>query len=143
MVVGGPERLHHVLAVEVVGAGDEAGLGAERDRQRVERRVDRAERRRLGDLADLGRRRVLALGEPVDPVVEQQDLQVHVAAQRVDQVVATDRQAVAVAGDDPHVEVGAGHGDARWRSPARGRGSSACRRCSCSTGTGSNSRCRR
>ena len=36
--VGLTEHLHHVLAVEVVGAGDEAGLGAERHRQRVERR---------------------------------------------------------------------------------------------------------
>ena len=52
VVVGGAERLDHVLAVEVVGAGDEAGLGAERDGERVERRVDRAHRRRLGDLAD-------------------------------------------------------------------------------------------
>ena len=41
-----------------------------------------------------------------------QDRQVHVAAQRVDQVVATDRQHVAVAGDDPHVEVGARQRDA-------------------------------
>ena len=72
----------------------------------------RAERRALGDLADLGRRRVLALGQPVDAVVEQQDRQVDVAAQGVDQVVAADRQPVAVAGDHPHVEVGPGHGDA-------------------------------
>ena len=30
VVVGPAERLHHVLAVEVVGAGHEGGLGAER-----------------------------------------------------------------------------------------------------------------
>ena len=84
------------------------GLGAERHRDRVERVVDRPHRRRLGDLPDLGRRRVLALGQPVDPVVEQQDLEVDVAAQRVDQVVAADRQRVAVAGDDPHRQVGPG-----------------------------------
>ena len=88
------------------------GLGAEGHGERVERRVDRAHRRRLGDLAELGGGRVLALGQAVDPVVEQQDRQVDVAAQGVDQVVAADRQAVAVAGDDPHVEVGAGDGDA-------------------------------
>ena len=57
-------------------------------------------------------RRVLALGQPVDLVVEQQDREVDVAAQGVDEVVAADRQAVAVAGDDPHVEVGPGHGQA-------------------------------
>ena len=50
------EHLDHVLAVHVVGAGDERRLGAERDRDRVERVVERAERRRLRDLADLARR---------------------------------------------------------------------------------------
>ena len=52
------------------------------------------------------RRRVLPLRQAVDLVVEEQDLQVHVAAQRVDQVVAADRERVAVAGHDPHREVG-------------------------------------
>ena len=107
------EGLRHVLAVHVVGAGHEARLGAQRDRDRVERVVERTERRRLGDLADLARRRVLALGEAVDLVVEHQDLEVHVAAQRVDEVVATDRQHVAVATDDPHVEVGSRQRDTR------------------------------
>ena len=74
-----------------------AGLGAEGERQRVERVVEAAERRRLRDLADLAGGRVLALGEPVDLVVEQQDREVDVAAQRVDEVVAADRQRVAVA----------------------------------------------
>ena len=115
---------------------------AERDRHRVERGVERTERRRLGDLADLAGRRVLTLGEAVDLVVEHDDLQAHVAAQRVDQVVAADRQHVAVAADHPHVEVGA-----RQRDPGRHRGrppvdASAGRRCSCSTGSAPRSRCR-
>ena len=38
VVVGPPERLHHVLAVHVVGAGHERGLGAEARLTRVERR---------------------------------------------------------------------------------------------------------
>ena len=74
--------------------------------------VERAERRGLGDLADLAGGRVLALGEPVDLVVEHDDLEAHVATQRVDQVVAADREHVAVAADDPHVEVGARQRDA-------------------------------
>ena len=111
VVVGLAEDLHHVLAVEVVGTGHEAGLGTQRDAQRVERRVDRSVRSALGDLAHLRRRRVLALGEPVDAVVEQQDGEVDVAPQGVDQVVATDRQAIAVAGDHPHVEIGSSHGE--------------------------------
>ena len=51
-------------------------------------------------------RRILALGQAVDLVVEQDDLQVDVAADGVDQVVAADRQAVAVAGDHPDLQVG-------------------------------------
>ena len=40
-------------------------------------------------------------------VVEQDDHEVDVAAQDVQDVVAADAQAVAVAGDDPHLELGA------------------------------------
>ena len=87
-------------------------LGAERQRDRVERVVERAHRGRLGDLAGLGGGGVLALGQAVDPVVEEQDRHVDVAAQRVDQVVAADRERVAVTGDDPHRQVLAGRGDA-------------------------------
>ena len=111
VLVGPREHLGHVLAVHVVRAGDERRLRAERDRDRVERVVERAERRRLRDLAHLARRRVLALGEAVDLVVEHEDLHVHVAAQRVDEVVAADREHVAVAADHPHVEVGTGERD--------------------------------
>src|SRR6202022_2013698 len=77
----------------------------ERQRYRVERLVKRSHRRRLGDLADLGRRRVLTLGQAVDPVVEQQDGDVDVAAQRMDEMVAADRQRVPVASDDPDREI--------------------------------------
>ena len=52
--------------------------------------------------------RILALRQAVDFVVEQQNLDVHVPPQGVDQVVAADREAVAVAGDDPHLQVGVG-----------------------------------
>ena len=57
-------------------------------------------------LAQRRRGRVLALGQAVDPVVEQDDLEIEVAADGVHQVVAADRQAVAVAGDDPDLQVG-------------------------------------
>ncbi len=60
----------------------------------------------------LAGRRVLALGQAVDLVVEEQQLDRDVAAQRVDQVVAADRERVAVAADDPDREVVAGGGDA-------------------------------
>ena len=68
----------------------------------------RALRARLGARAEPRGRRILALGQAVDLVVEQDDLQIDVAADGVDQVVAADGQAVAVAGDDPDVQVGPG-----------------------------------
>ena len=49
------DDLLQVLGLDVDAAGDEAGLGAERQRDRIERMVDRALRRRLGHLADLRR----------------------------------------------------------------------------------------
>src|SRR5947209_9287676 len=51
VVVGPPERLHHVGAVEVVGAGYERRLGAEGQADGVEGMVYRTERGGLGDLA--------------------------------------------------------------------------------------------
>ncbi len=113
------EHLHHVLAVHVVGAGDERRLGAQRQTQRVERLIHRSVGGRLGDLADLARRRVLTLGQAVDHVVEHQDREVDVATQRVQQVIAADRQHVAVAADHPHVEIGPSQGQPGgdgWRS---------------------------
>ena len=137
------QHRRQVLAVGVDGAGHERRLGAERQRDRVERVVDRAHRRGLGDLAGLRRRRVLPLRQAVDAVVEQHDRHVDVAAHRVDQVVAADRQRVAVTGDDPHREVrtrgleagGDGRGTSVDGVHAVGvRGS---------TGSGSSSRCPR
>ena len=69
-------------------------------------------RARLGPSAEPGSRRILPLGEAVDLVVEEQDLDVDVAAQSVNQMVAADRQAVAVAGDDPDLQFGLGDLDA-------------------------------
>ena len=59
----------------------------------------------LVTLPNSRRRASLALGQTVDPVVEQDDLQVHVAAQHVEEVVAADPQRVAVAGDHPDPEL--------------------------------------
>ncbi len=108
MLVSGLEQLLCVVAVHVQGPGHEGRLGSERQRHRVERVVDRPVGRRLGHLSRLRGRGVLALGQPVDLVVEQQDLDVDVPSQGVDEVVATDGEGIAVTGDHPHRQVGAG-----------------------------------
>ena len=84
---------------------------AERESARVGRPVDRAQRGRGRGGADAAGGRVLAFGQAVDLVVEQQDLQVHVAPQHMHQVVAANRQPIAVAGHHPHVELRVGELD--------------------------------
>ena len=74
----------------------------------VDRVVDRPDRGRLGLLAELRGRRGLALRQAVDPVVEHDDLDVDVPPHRVEDVVAADRERVAVAGDHPDHELRAG-----------------------------------
>ena len=102
VVAAGP--VDHVLDVVGLGidrAGDEARLGGQGDHQRVDRVVDRPERRRLRLLAELRGGRGLAFGEAVDPVVEHHDVDVDVLPHRVQDVVPADRERVAVPGDDP------------------------------------------
>ena len=106
-VLGGAlEDVFEVLHVHVDRPRDERRLGGDRDAHRADRVIRRAHRRALGLLALLAGRAVLALGQAVDLVVEQQDLHVDVSADDVHEVVAADRQAVAVAGDDPDVQLG-------------------------------------
>src|SRR5699024_9089331 len=75
---GGGQHLVQSLPVDVQGAPHERGLGPQRQRYWVERRVDRAERCGFGDHTRIAGGRVLTFGQSVDPVVEQQDGEVHV-----------------------------------------------------------------
>ena len=101
------QHLLQVLGVRVDRSSDEARLGGGDEVDGDDRRLDRAERRRLRLLADRRGRRCLALGQAVDAVVEHDHLEVDVAAHRMDQVVAADREGVAVPRDHPDHEVGA------------------------------------
>ena len=77
-----------------------------RQRQRMDRIIDRADRRAFGHFAQRRSRRILPLGQAVNAVVEQHDVQIEVAADGVHQMIAADRKPVAVAGDDPHRQIG-------------------------------------
>ena len=99
--------------LHVDGAGEEGSLGAYDQLARVEGLLDRAVGRGLGDLAQLRGGGVLPLGQAVDLVVEENDVQVDVAADGVDEVVAADGQRVAVTGRHPDREARVGHLDAR------------------------------
>src|SRR5882762_9002788 len=54
---------------------------------------------------------VLPFGETVDLIIEEATLEIDVAPQYVQHVVPADRQTVAVARDDPPVELGIGQLD--------------------------------
>ena len=61
----------------------------------------------------------MPLGQAVNAIVKEDDLQIDIAAQTVQQVVAAYRQAVAITSDDPDAEVGIGSFDSgsEGRSP--------------------------
>ncbi len=85
--------------------------------------VEGAEGRGLGHLPRLRSRGVLTLGQPVDLIVEQDDREIDVPAEGVEEVVASNREGVAVAGDHPYVQVRSAHRDSsrqRRRPPVYG-----------------------
>src|SRR5690606_32072470 len=116
---------HHgeVLGLRVDGASDEAAVGPEGKARRIDGLIRAAQGSALGDLPDLAGGGVLPLGEPVDPVVEQEELHVEVPPQAVQQVVATDAQGVSVARGQPDAELGVGslHAQGDGGSPAMDR----------------------
>ena len=109
--IGGLEHVRQVLR-HVEPAGDEAGTGTQGKSAGQRGPVDRAQRRGRAVGAFTAGRRVLAFGQAVDLVVEQQHLAVQVAAQQVHRVVAADAHPIAVAGDQPDIQFRIGQLDA-------------------------------
>ena len=90
--------------------------GAEAQLSRTEGILDGAIGARLADEATGAGRRVLALGQTIDTVVEQNHVQVDVTTVGVDEVVTTDSQSVTVARHLPYGEVGVGNLGTRGNS---------------------------
>ena len=113
VVLGGARHaLGGKLRDTVERAGEERALCAHHQLTRVEGIVDGAEGGSLGHLAELGGGAVLAFRQTVDLVVEDGDVEILVAADRVDEVVAADGHRVAVAHVDPHAQSWVGQLDA-------------------------------
>ena len=68
--------------------------------------VDRAAWRTLGDMAQRRCGRVLPLGQAIDAVVEQYDVDVNIAPNRVQEMIAANTQPVSITGDDPNTQIG-------------------------------------
>ena len=103
---GSSQHFSRVIQIHVDHAGKEIAARAQSQFSRDKRIFDRSVRRTLGNETTIGSRRILSLRQTVDLVVEQHDIQVHVAAHGMDKVVTADRQAVAVAGNQPDTQVG-------------------------------------
>ena len=110
--LGGLEGFDHVLGVGVDGAGEECGFCTECELHGVDRVVEGAHGGGLGLHPDTGGGAVLAFGEAVDAVVEEEDIDVEVTAENVEEVVPADAEAIPVPGNHPDGEVGVGDFDA-------------------------------
>ena len=100
------ERLGQVLAINVDCPSHERRFSPQRESQWIERMIKRPERRRLRDLSNLARRRILTFCQSIDLVVEQENLDRNVSTKCVDQMVATDRQGISIARNHPDEQVG-------------------------------------
>ncbi len=102
-----------MILQRVGGAGDEARPCTQRQDSRIDRGFDRATGRRGRAHTRRRSRGILPLGQPIDGVIRHDQVEVHIPAQRMHQVVAADRQEIPVAADDPDVQARIGHLHAR------------------------------
>jgi hypothetical protein len=113
VLVSAPEHLLKMPGIVVDRPRREGRPRPEGEADRVEGVIDRTHRRRGGHHVESRRRRVLALREAIHAIVEEEDLEVEVAPDRVKQVVAADRQPVAIPRHHPHRELGTAGLDSR------------------------------
>src|ERR1700754_4598076 len=100
------QHLLQMFRVPVHGAGYKARISPHSKCKGIERMIDAAEWCRLGDLPFLRGGRILPLGQPIDLVVKQQDVQVEIAAQQMDSVIPPNTETIPVARDDPDAQLG-------------------------------------
>src|SRR5579864_17488 len=108
---------------DVYRAGDKGGFRADGQRDGIERAIDGTERRRFRFFVEFGSRGILAFGQPVDAIVEEQDFDADIAAQHMDGVIAADGQSVTVSGGNPYFQIGANGFDSGgygWRTAMNG-----------------------
>src|SRR5205814_10275258 len=106
------DHFHHVLDLSGVGARDEGGPGGNELFHRIDRHIDRAGRVGLALETNGRRRRVLLFGQAIDEVVHDEVDEVDVLARAVIEMVAADRETVAVAAEQKDVDIGPGQTDA-------------------------------
>ena len=106
------DQLDHVSHVRGVRARDERRAAGDQFFHRVDRLIDRAGGIGFRFESDRRGRRGLFLRQPIDEVVHDEISHVDVFAGAVIEMVAADRESVAVAAEQEHVEIGPGETDA-------------------------------
>ena len=96
----------HVLGIGIHGAGKECGTGAKTNFGGEEGIIDGTHRCGFCNSPDFGGGRVLAFGQAIDLIVKENDVDIDVAADGMDEMIATDREPVPVSCDDPYGEAG-------------------------------------
>src|SRR5262249_14678337 len=96
-----------VLRVDIERAGNQGRLGCQGEANRIDGLLDRAHRARFRLLSHLARGRVLPLGQAINAVVEEEDLQIDVPTKGVKQMVSTDGEAISIPRHHPDLKVGA------------------------------------
>ena len=107
------ETIYRRRHIDIERAGEERTPCAQDEFRRYERPFYRSKRRGFGDKTLRAGRRVLALGQTVDAVVEETDVQVHVPSYLMNEMVSADSQAVAVTAHLPNSQFGMRCLDAR------------------------------
>ena len=103
--------LVEMLHVNIDTAGKKCAAASDGEAEGIDRIIDRTERGGLGFLAELAGGRVLPLGQAVDTVVQENDVDIDVATQDVDGVIAADGEQITIAGDEPYLKIGIGELD--------------------------------
>src|SRR4029077_17101100 len=117
------QRFFQVALKDVDGPSYEGSLGANRERNGIERPVQRTEWCRFCFLVELRSRRILPLRKSIDLIVEQQYLNPDIPAKHVNRVIAADGECVSVPGCHPDFQLRANRLQTRsyrWRPAVNG-----------------------
>ena len=106
------QQVGHLLNVIGRGTGDKGRSGSFREFHHVEFAVNVGIRRGRRDCAAAGKRRMLAAGHAVNPVIHDNRRHFDIAAGGVDEMIPADGERVAVAHRDDHFQFRAAQLDA-------------------------------
>lgn len=108
LVMGGTfEDVGEVLDIDIDGASGKRGFRADGDAEGGDGIINGSVRSTFGTGSEGAGRGVLSLGEPVNLVVKQDNVEVNVTADGMHEVVAADGERVSVSGDHPDLHIGA------------------------------------